>query len=225
MPKLSSIEEHEDKQLILQDIIDGKKLREISEKYKVSISSIHRYAQKQLAEQAAEAYTVKRLEQGDFTLDRLGNYLAKGEKLLDACTDYLKDPLDPDKFYLGPRAHEIEVIYYVEYEGENGQPIREKHKDTLQNLLAEIAGNDLVVEKVQYKHTDPRSLLVSVSNSLSKQLALVANINGQIESNVININVLTLIEGFTKTIMTELAEHPELREKIGNKIRTITEGV
>jgi hypothetical protein len=87
-------------------------------------------------------------------MDQLRQYTERLNTLIEACDQWLQDPADPARYHLGPRAHEVRVIYDVEVEGR-----REKREDTLAALLARV-GSEREIRIVELNQADPRELLI-----------------------------------------------------------------
>lgn len=92
------------------------------------------------------------------------------DKLIQGCADYLVDPEDPNKYFLGARGSEVNVVYVERREGKEGEKGKVNHmqkKATLQALLDVVESTDrFIVQNAQVKHSDPRDLLLKGINEL-----------------------------------------------------------
>lgn len=138
------------------------------------------------------------------------------EQLLEACEEWLQDPEDPEKFDLGPRADEIEVVYYV-VEGKGREAQRRKKRSSLANLLARITEHDEQVyagatfdgfEVVNSKQADPRSLLNQTARELRSCLETASTL-------MVQMMQVRLIQTFLARV-TEIVEgaDPDARDRI-----------
>lgn len=82
--------------------------------------------------------------------------------LTAACFDWLTDPTDSSKLYLGPRAEDVEVVYTV---GDGDK--KERNKAKLSQLLQQVeTGLKISVVWSETKYADPRELLIKASSAL-----------------------------------------------------------
>jgi len=213
VPKWQTIENHPDKQKIIRDLIHQKPLRDIAQKYKVSKSTVNRYLHDKLVEKAATVESQQKKRDGDYILRILDTVLERMQMLYDACHEYLLDPEDPQKYYLGPHAHELYVIYY---EGEQKKKIR-------LDLLLEDKGKSM--EGYEVAHiADPRVLIIKTSESIARQLELLSEIYGLIVKQV-TINNVEHWTDVKALILRETARYPQVQEKIVEGLKKILGGL
>lgn len=188
MPRKSTIDKHPRKEEIIKDLVEGKPYREIAAKYGVSTTALTRYRNNHIPKQVAKAEKKQeRQEKKDiaWVQAQISKFLERNWMLSDACDEWLRDPRNPDKYYLGPRAFEVEVVYEVtEWVGDQEKTRREV--DTLQNLL-DKKKTGVVPLEVRSKHADPRELLHKLSTASVKQLELMVKINEQILEQMQNL--------------------------------------
>lgn len=102
-------------------------------------------------------------------MEQLAKSLGKVNLLMDACDEWLRDPERPEVYDLGPRAGEVDIHYLVEARAANGTLRTEKRKKRLAELLGMLEGQDedgarfSRVEKGEYKHADPRELILKTA--------------------------------------------------------------
>ena len=174
---------------------------------------------KTLMERAAKAEYQRELKDGETILKAFERIIWDLQKMLDACKEYLQDPEDPNKYYLGPQAQEITVGYWTFDEDKKRGPVV---KEKLDLLLDEIRESRRGVTSVQYKHADPRNLLIQAADAIGKQLKTVSEIYGLIKS--VNVNI-TQIEQWVeiKTVILQATEkYPEVRKKIADGLTRLT---
>lgn len=183
---------------------------------------------RRMYKEVAIALHERRVDRGNYVLDTINKVTEKLERMLDACEDYLLDPDDPQKYNLGPRASEIEVIYYVpskEHAGRRGaEGATARKKDKLQTLL-NIALKDKYAQDVvvNYKYADPRVLLGSTADSVERQIRLLAQIQGKIKDASQEMTQVVLMQ-IQNVIVEATKDHPEIRKEIADAIRRIPEG-
>ena len=100
------------------------------------------------------------------------------DRMLDAINDYLMDPDDNNKYFVGPRSEEVTVLY--QELDERKRPVGNMlKKASLQELLNKVDDSDqYVIHRADYKHADPRNLLldfIKVTSSLSRDLIDMRN--------------------------------------------------
>ena len=215
MKKPIILDTHPKRKQIINAIIRGEKSqREIAKQYGVNRSTLTNYVRDNLAERAAKAAIERDLNNGEEILKEIDRVMERAQKMLDACDEYLTDPNDPKKYYLGPRADEVEIVY--EYTVQSGdKEIVKKERDTLKNMLDRLKGKDVV--GVKYKYSDPRDLLLKAAHALYKPLELMARIQVNIYNNPQFIQLQQIILKATEG-------HPEVREAIVKELNKIPEG-
>lgn len=211
MPKYV-IGKHPKKLEIIKHIIDGDISREaIAERYGISKSSVLRYLNDQLLPAAAKRQEEKQRERGDTVLDRIEYLMAEMQKLLDACKEFLADPDNPDRYYLGPRAHEILVTWYERDEEGKRTPIS---KTPLDKLIAEIEEHGKTIVNAQPYTEDPRRIILKTAEVMGKQLELIAKIQGMVKDVKISISYSEHWMRFKDDILRATDGYPEVRDRI-----------
>lgn len=119
-------------------------------------------AQVQHREQAAERHAIDVRAELEWSL-------ACVRKLLQACDEWLTDPEDPSRYDIGPRSTEIAVQYSVP--DPEGRPQRKRA--TLDELLHIVEGGGMAVDRSEFKHADPRKLVLDAVGQLQAQLEFV----------------------------------------------------
>ncbi|RYG57149.1 hypothetical protein EON80_28595 [bacterium] len=126
--------------------------------------------------------------------------------LSDACDDWLRDPDDPNRYFVGARSEDIKVVYEEEKEGKT---IRKKAP--LSELLARIEGR-YTITAVETKHADPRELLLKSYDRLESRLELVAKLLGMInDAPTVNITINPQWLELRAVIVQSLKDYPEAR--------------
>jgi len=156
---------------IAADILSGMAIRAVAKKYGVQRTTIDRYIHGKLALAIHDSELRSRLDSAVGIRAKLEGHLARIEKLFDACDEFLSDPDDPSKYYLGPRASEVRVVYYTR--DDNGKRVRESA--LLDDLLAR-AGERIEVDSTQFDSMDPRKVVLATAQTATKQLEVLARL-------------------------------------------------
>lgn len=179
MGRRSTIEQHPKRKEIERDLADGSKtLGQISKKYGLTQSSVHRYLHTQFVDKASKAKEVQQMRDGDRIYEEIRKVMERTQKMYDACDEFLTDPEDPGKYWLGPRASEVDVAFF--YKDDEKRNIIRKRLDEVWSTI-ESEGERVIVE-MDYRRKDPRELLLKTAVVLNRQLELIAEVLGKIAS-------------------------------------------
>jgi hypothetical protein len=119
-----------------------------------------------------KAHEAAQVADADSTLERLRVYKERVQKMFDACDKYLSDPENPGEYDLGPRGHDITVIYTV--------PVGE-HSETRKALLSDLLTQTGVnVVGTNYRTPAPQDLFLKTATVLGAQLELIAKLSGEL---------------------------------------------
>ncbi len=211
------VDSHPSKNKIIRDMINQVPYQTIANNYELTVSSVQRYASKQLRMHAAKALK-KNYYDGAALLARIEDTIVYVQKMYEACDEWLTDPNDPSSYTLDSRAEEIKVIYEETYTDNNGDEHTKRRTEDLQKLLDQVLSEDDKLILVETKKADPRKLVLDTANTMSKQLELLAKIAGLVQEQSVNINIDTvntkIISNIIKVIETETADQPELMQRI-----------
>lgn len=200
--------------------ISGKwSVKALAEKYGVSPSSLTRHIKNHLSQELALAAQRKRFKEKDKILDRLVERVRQVELMLDACHEYLIDPRDPTKYFLGPQADDIEVIYNEgswEF-GKDGEEHLVVHRKVarLQELLSKAG---VEVDHSRWKIADPRKLILEAAGRLEGLLLTVSRLEGYIQppqrTTEVNIQVNQMLVQILPNVMEVLNRHPDVKAEV-----------
>jgi len=123
----------------------------------------------------AEALAVYAAELRPYQIDTALIFHRNVERLgkaQDAADEWLTDPEQPEKYYLGSRAAEVDVVYLDFQDRTNsGEPRRKR--ESLQTLLQRIEAPATVsVVQIRERFSDPRDYLLKSSEQLRGELTL-----------------------------------------------------
>jgi len=207
--RLRRVETHEKKSEIIKALVSGKEsYQAIASRFGISKAAIGAYLRDRLYPQVAAAKTAEDKKAGKSMLDRIEKAMVYSQKMYESCNDWLIDPTNPDRYELGPRGYEINVVY----RDEDGH----QQKATLQTLLDRIAGSPEVrTFDLFAKVADPRRLILDSANTLNRQLEMLAKVEGLIKENTtaaqdpqtIYMTMIQIVENATK-------KAPEVRDSI-----------
>jgi methyl-accepting chemotaxis protein len=215
VPRVSTVEKHPKRLEIEKAIIDGVSYRKIAARYKITQPSVYRYIQAHLVPKLVGAIKKQEEQEGQDLLARIEKIIKRLQKLYDACDEYLKDPENPDRYELGPRSWEIDVIYRTVEPDTDKMIVR---KESLQSLLEKIDREGYQPWEVKFKQADPRKLLIDNANSLNRQLETIARLHGHIKDTVQQVTVNNYWGDIQAVIIGATEGYPEVREKIINGI-------
>lgn len=219
MPRKLEVDQHPKKKQIIKALVKGDSYRNITERYGVSKAALSRYLNKQLLEKAAKAKEAQDLKDGDLIVKEIQAIMDRCRKMYDACDEWLTDPNNPKKYYLGPRAEEVEVVYVDEVpDGDSTKTVRIKKQ--LYDMLREVHTGVEVVS-LKSKHADPRDLLLKTANTLNNQLELLSKIIGAIQETQVNIIKNPSFIRVQNILIEATKDHPEVREKIAKELEKV----
>jgi DNA-binding CsgD family transcriptional regulator len=182
-PKRKEIEAH---------IISGQLSNsEIARRYGIHRESVARYrdnillpeilSQQQIVAKERQNYVEevqrKQITSAEQLFDMILIAVERMNKLSDACDEYLQDPDDPAKYFVGEREDEIQVI---------GQRVDEKGKvynvkSTLSDIMAQLSDAGYRVSRMQSYKADPRVLLIKTAETLTKQMGTLIEAWARVE--------------------------------------------
>lgn len=206
-----TVDTHPKREQIIKAIVSGRRsLRNIGKQYGISIACISGFLKEHLLPQAAAAKIKRDLSDGNKVLDEIDYVMDKMRKLYQACNEYLTDPTNKERYELGPRGDQIDVVY-IDASGD--MPVR--RKETLQAIFDRLAKKKITMLETKSRYADPRKLIIDTAAVLTKQLETIAKIHGLIKEGV-NINI-TQIKQWPeiKTIIIDATKDaPDIKKKI-----------
>ena len=148
---------------INQMILSGDSIAKINQLYGISRTTITKHKRECIAEILQDAMDEKsenKIMVGDSLVKQVEADITMIHKLIQACDEWLTDPDDPSKYFLGPRGNEIEITYMGK-DKETGRQEKIPRKATLQEMISVIEDEKLyVIHNITHKHADPRELLL-----------------------------------------------------------------
>ncbi len=220
---VSKIKTHPKRKEIVSDITHGVPIDTIAKTYNLSASTITRYRDELLSK--VEYDDVQHMQRMDAA--SLYNVITKAvlrmEMLSDSCDIYLRDPEDSNRYYMGPRAAELDVVWYeLDYDDE-GKTHRIRHKDTLQDLLDRMTQDnpDMRVKAITAHPVDPRILLVKASETLAKQMDTMINAWRSVDEGRSSFIGTPAWDKVVQAILVSTEGTPEVRRKIAKALEAL----
>lgn len=210
---ISKVEAHPKKDQIIAALLKATPAKQISAKYKISTASLYRYRADKLTEKLAEE--LKKTDEHDqnYIISQFDKLIARSWKYADAVDEELKDPDDPDKYFLGPQAGDIEVVYFTK--------TGKRKKANLQTLLRRAEKGEDVVTAAAYKIADPRMLHIRNQEALTKSIVALGKLTGNIQSIEVNVTHTEEWSIIKQVIIQATATHPEIRENIIAELKQV----
>ncbi len=146
-------------------------------------------------------------------LAELNQCFSRANLLFEACDRWLRDPENPERYDLNPRAEDV-FVTFVEQDGEGNARVRRKKRLSL--LLEEVKGMRAGAEilTVETKSADPRKLVLDAIAELRQLTGLQLQI---FES----LNDIRHVAEFQEEVLRCVEEvSPELRREILRKLET-----
>jgi hypothetical protein len=239
MPRRCSVCDHPDRERINSALVAGDKLRNIAQRFATSEFALCRHKRDHLPDTLTKAQGVKEAAQAaalveqrrdqeaqevshaDDLMVELQRCMRRVNLLFDACHEWLQDPDDPERYTLEPRDNEVNVV--VRTTDAEGKPRTVRRK--LRELLAEVETGRYTVERAEYKHADPRELVLKTAERLQGHLQLLAMLIGKLQSAP-TINVLMAPEWVQVrgVLLDALAPFPEARVAVASRLAGVENG-
>lgn len=222
MPRVCIVCTHPKRDTIEQLLLEGASLRAIGGQFNLPKSSLGRHKDDHIAQHLTRAKEAEEISSADNLTAELRRLMERVNLLYDACDRWLRDPDNPDQYEIGPRSHEVKVVYeeLIEVRGEK-RAIKKKEK--LSALLQKIEGKlDITVISTEYKNADPRHLLLNASGRLASQLELLAKLLGELQENhTVNILISPQWMQIRSILVSALIPYPDARFAVADALEKI----
>lgn len=143
---------------INQKIVNGDSIASISKIYGFARDTIKRHKKLCISPLLKQSNDEKELV-GDSLIKQVEADITMIHKLVRACDEWLTDPDDPSKYFLGPRGDEIDIVYMAKDE-ETGREKKTPQKANLQEMIDKVEEGGFRIMNITHKHADPRELLL-----------------------------------------------------------------
>lgn len=163
---------HRNLDQINQKLRNKDSISSISKLYGISRDTITKHSKQCIGALIVADKNIKELLAGEVMIKQIQLDMKMMHKMLMACDKWMTDPENPEEYFVGERGTEIEIVYHTM--DEDGEPSRQRKKDTLQTLLNIIDsdGQYLRVD-VNSKAADPRELLVKAATKLENTAKMI----------------------------------------------------
>ena len=185
-------------------------MKEIARLYGVGYESLRRHLRNHLAARMIKMAEKKELAGVGEIIQPLIIRKQQVEMMLDACHEYLIDPENPNRYYLGPRSEDVDVVYL---DNLDGKPVIKRA--TLSELL-EKTGRTII--STRYRHADPRKLILEAVKALDGVLMTVSVIAGYVKPADKITNVQVNIMAMLPNVMEALDKYPEAKQAVLKKL-------
>ena len=219
----SSIDEHPSKEQIVKDILAQKSYGEIKKKYNLnSVQVLKTFVSNRLVYPAAQASEKVKQDSREIIMGRLDEIQGYLSKLIKACDEWLADPDDKDRYYLGDRADELTVVWLEERA--KGKLV--KKRDSLQHLLdiALDTERGKALQYVQTGRTDTRKLLLEALRVAQQQVELIAKITGEMHEITMSVDVYGVVLPHIIAVINSATEgRPDIQRRIYEGLAEISD--
>jgi hypothetical protein len=199
--------------------------RIISNRFVVSKQAVQRHRVNHVPKYLARMVRARDLVDKEKVLGEIEDMVHEVRMVFDACHEYLLDPKDPTRYFLGPRAEEIEVVYLEREKSKNGKERVTRKRARLSALLDKTRAE---VDHSRYRIADPRKLILEASERLEHIVETIADISGFIPRNpepqtTINMqvvyqlmpNIITALKAFPEALAAIMAELEKAKDRPG----------
>jgi hypothetical protein len=221
VPRRCTVCDHPEFEAIDKALVAGEaSFRNIAERFSVSVAALHRHKADHLPETLLQAQAAREQESALDVMAELERCFKRVNLLFDACDRWLRDPADPSRYNIGPRAEELMVTYTEAAVSEGSKP--RQRKASLAELLERIEQEGRpgrAVTMVETKHADPRELVLKTAGRLQPQIELLAKLLGELDVRPVT-NVLVSAEWvMVRTAMMEtLSPYPQARVAVAERL-------
>lgn len=224
MARRTAVEMSPHRQEIERRLANGDSLRSISKGYGISRAALTKHKETRLPQKVIKAAQKRDISDAQEIFEIILKSVRYMEKLADSCDDYLQDPDNDDLYYMGPRAHELNVIW-EEVIGENdaGFPITKKHRESIQDLIDRTMDQESTILSIKTAHTDPRALIVKAAETLTKQMDTLVQAWRAVDQGKNSFVDTPAWNQVVKIILEETETHPEMRRKLADRLSRIGE--
>ncbi len=148
-------------------------------------------------------------------MEELTRCFQRVNMLFDACHEWLLDPDDPTKYYLGPRADDVKVIYW----GRDSSGMAVQKKASLAEMLVKVENAGVRVERWETRYADPRELALKVAAQLKGQTELLAKLMGELaQEGTVNIAVHPEWVKVRSVLLAALQPYAEARVAVAESL-------
>jgi len=206
----------------------GAKLCTIAARIKVAPNTLRafrdKYEPKSIQEATARASRLPRMDLQVSQLERLDAVASKLDLMVEAIDRTLRDPDDPSRYNLDPRAREVTVVFEETVGERRVQKVRK-----LDDLLERVEmGLGVSVIQWHVKTADIRVLLKDLAATIKPIAELLGKTRGEIKPDpVVSMNVFLGSKewaGMESALVEALGPWPPALEAVGNALARLGAG-
>lgn len=221
--RYSSLDDHPQKDQIVKDLIAQKSYGDIKKKYGLdSVKVLKTFVSNRILYPAAQASEKVKQDSREIIMGRLDDIQGYLTKLIKACDEWLADPDDKDRYFLGDRADELTVVWLEE----RGKGKFVKKRDSLQHLLdiALDAEQGKALQYVQTGRTDTRKLMLEALRVAQQQVELIAKITGEMHEITMSVDVYGVVLPHIIAVINSATDgRPDIQRKIYEGLAEISD--
>lgn len=216
-----AVDQHKDAQKIRVDLAEGTEITSIMNKYGISHRALVNYKKNVLGKVAIKAVEKRNLVDAEELFNIILSTVRYMEKLAASCDRELQDPDEPEMYFMGARAHNIDVVWEDVIPVESGVKFI-KHRDKLQEIIDKNMPKDAQILSIRVTKTDNSVLLVKSAEMLTKQMDSLVQAWRTIDQGKSSFLGTPAWNQVVRVILDSTAEYPEIRRKISDGLSSIT---
>lgn len=219
----SSLDDHPKKEQIIRDILAQKPYNAIKKAYNLnSVNVLRTFISNRLIFPTAQANIEAKQDTREIIMAKLDEIQGYLTKLINACDEWLTDPNNKDKYFLGDRADELSVVWLEEQA--NGKVA--KKRDSLQHLLdiALDTERGKALQYVQTGRTDTRKLMLESLRVAQQQVELIAKITGEMHEISMAVDVYGVVLPHVIAVINKATDgRPDIQRQIYEGLAEISD--
>lgn len=217
VPRSCTVCTHPQRRAVDQALIQRRPFRAIARQFGVSKDAAVRHHDEHLPALLVRAQGVKDSASADILMAELRQCMERVNLLYDACDRWLRDPEDPSRYDVGARADDVNVIYS---DAHGDHSVQRKAK--LSALLAKLNDASVDVHRVEWRHADPRELVLKTHAQLQSSLELLAKLAGQLDERPqLNVILAPEWQRVRRALLEALLPFPQARTAVAASLASM----
>jgi len=215
-----AVDVHPQAEQIRRELAENVQIASISKKYGIHRNALTFYRKNRMPEQVVKAVEKRDLTNAEELFQIILKTVRYMETLSASCDAELRDPDNPELYYMGTRAEDVDVIWEEPIETASGV-IFKKHRDKLQDMIDKnMSGGNLISTRIS--KTDNSVLLIKSSDTLTKQMDMLVQAWRTIDQGKSSFLGTPAWNRVVKVVLDATEEHPEIRRRIADDLSRIT---
>jgi hypothetical protein len=215
VPRVCTVCHHAERAAIDKLLAGGIALRDIAGRHGLAKSAVARHKEDHLP--AALALAQAAADQADAldVMAELRRCFMRVNLVAEACDRWLRDPADPTRYDVGPRAGDVLVIY--EQRAADGKA--HQRKAPLDTLLARLGEGGMRPVGYEVKHADPRELMLKAVAQLRPSVELLAKLVGELDEHPqVNVTLSPEWQAVRGGLLEALGPYPDARVAVARQL-------